>query len=176
MGFHHVALATNDLVATHRFYTEVMGFRLVKTVVGETPKGGWAKHVFYDTGDGTCIAFWELHDDTIAPFNSSISEALGLPAWVNHVAFSASDLDDLESRKQHLLGCGEVVVEVDHGFCRSIYVTDPNRVLVEFCTTTSPLDEADATEAARLLADPAPPVEAAPAAIVHGLPEPATTS
>ncbi|MFM2078795.1 MAG: hypothetical protein RJA49_2685, partial [Actinomycetota bacterium] len=30
MGFHHVALATHDPAATHRFYTEVMGFHLVK--------------------------------------------------------------------------------------------------------------------------------------------------
>ena len=36
--------------ATHRFYTEAMGFELVKTVVAPTPEGGWAKHVFYDTG------------------------------------------------------------------------------------------------------------------------------
>jgi catechol 2,3-dioxygenase-like lactoylglutathione lyase family enzyme len=173
MGFHHVALATNDLEATHRFYTEVMGFSLAKAVVGETPKGGWAKHVFYDTGDGTCIAFWELHDASIAPFNPSISEALGLPAWVNHLAFSAADLDDLEAHKQRLLDHGEIVVEIDHGFCRSIYVTDPNKVLVEFCVTTTALDAADAAEAARLLADPAPPIDPPPAAVIHGLPAPA---
>ena len=47
MGYHHVALATAKLEATHRFYTEAMGFELVKTVVGPTPEGGWAKHVFY---------------------------------------------------------------------------------------------------------------------------------
>ena len=61
MAFHHVALATRDIDATHRFYTEVMGFTLVKAVVAPTPNGGWARHVFYDTGDGM-IAFWDLHD------------------------------------------------------------------------------------------------------------------
>jgi catechol 2,3-dioxygenase-like lactoylglutathione lyase family enzyme len=30
MGFHHVALAARDLAATHRSYTEAMGFVLVK--------------------------------------------------------------------------------------------------------------------------------------------------
>ena len=29
MAFNHVALATRDLPATHRFYTEAMGFTLV---------------------------------------------------------------------------------------------------------------------------------------------------
>ena len=31
MGFHHVALATKDLAATHKFYTEVMGMNLLRT-------------------------------------------------------------------------------------------------------------------------------------------------
>src|SRR2546423_1140011 len=30
VAYHHVALATRDLDATHRFYTEVMGFELAK--------------------------------------------------------------------------------------------------------------------------------------------------
>ena len=46
MGVHHVAYATADLDATHRFYTEIMGFSLVKTVSAPTPQGGWAKHLF----------------------------------------------------------------------------------------------------------------------------------
>jgi catechol 2,3-dioxygenase-like lactoylglutathione lyase family enzyme len=170
MGFHHVALATNDLAATHAFYTDVMGFRLAKAVVNETPDGGWAKHVFYDTGDGDLIAFWELHDPTIPAFDPAISEGLGLPAWVNHIAFRSPSLDDLATRRDALVANGQVVVEIDHGFCRSIYVTDPNRVLVEFCADARPLDDADAAEAARVVADPAPAVEPPPSATFHGLP------
>ena len=30
MGFHHVAITTRDLAATHAFYTDVMGFELVR--------------------------------------------------------------------------------------------------------------------------------------------------
>ena len=93
MAFHHLAFATRSLDETHAFYTEVMGFRLVKAVANETPDGGWAKHVFYDTGQGELLAFWDLHDETIPEFNPAISEGLGLPAWVNHVAFAAASLD-----------------------------------------------------------------------------------
>src|SRR5438552_1465106 len=56
MGFHHVAIATRDLDATHRFYNGVMGFQLAKAVVAPTPSGGWAKHVFYDTGGNGLLA------------------------------------------------------------------------------------------------------------------------
>ena len=34
MGFHHLALATRDIKATHEFYTAAMGFELVKVAVG----------------------------------------------------------------------------------------------------------------------------------------------
>ena len=65
MAFHHVAIATRDTEANHRFYTEATGFELAKVEVAKTPKGGWAKHLFYETGEGQMIAFWELHDDTL---------------------------------------------------------------------------------------------------------------
>ncbi len=37
----------------------------------------------------------DLHDDTIPEFDPAISGGLGLPTWVNHIAFAASSLDDL---------------------------------------------------------------------------------
>jgi catechol 2,3-dioxygenase-like lactoylglutathione lyase family enzyme len=40
MGYHHVALAARDLAATHRFYTEAMGFELVKAVAAPTDAPG----------------------------------------------------------------------------------------------------------------------------------------
>lgn len=176
MAFNHVALATRDLGATHAFYTEAMGFTLQKVQVGPTAEGGgWAKHVFYDTGGGELMAFWELHDDTIpAEFSSAISTGLGLPQWVNHLAFNAANLDDLAAHRRRWQEHGITVAEIDHGWCTSIYATDPNGILVEFCCITRVLDEADALEAARLLADPAPPVEPNPPVTIHKrLPAPA---
>lgn len=91
MAFHHLALATRDLRATHDFYTGAMGFRLVKTEVTPTENpGGWARHVFYDTGGDGLMAFWEINDPAIADFDPAISTGAGLPAWVNHIAFHAT--------------------------------------------------------------------------------------
>jgi catechol 2,3-dioxygenase-like lactoylglutathione lyase family enzyme len=159
MPFHHLAFATRDLETTHDFYTDAMGFELAKVEAGKTPSGGWAKHVFYATGGGEFIAFWDLHDETIpAEFSTAISGGLGLPPWVNHVAFQAQDLDDLEVRKRRWLDFGLTVSEVDHRWCRSIYTVDPNQILVEFCTLTRELTEEDRAEAERLLRDPSPPL------------------
>ncbi len=166
MAFHHLALATNDMAATHRFYTEAMGFELVKAVVAPTPTGGWAKHIFYDTGGDGMIAFWDLHDDTIGPFDASISNGIGVPGWVNHLAFAA-ELDDLGSCTDRWLRTGLDVVEIDHGFCRSIYTEDPNANTVEWCADTRALDDDDRAHAAAVLADPNPPLEVPPTATFH---------
>ena len=167
MSFHHVAIATTDLEATDRFYTEVMGFDLVKVVVGETMEGGWAKHAFYDTHDGGMIAFWDIHDASLPDFDPSISRGLGLPAWTNHIAFDAPTLDDLAARRRHWQDHGQTVVEIDHGWCTSIYIEDPNRIMVEFCCTTADFTPADVAEARRLLAAEQPAPEDSPTVTVH---------
>jgi catechol 2,3-dioxygenase-like lactoylglutathione lyase family enzyme len=87
MAFHHVALATRDSAATHRFYTELMGFELVKVVVGPTPgeHGGWSKHFFYATNPTASrevglMAFWELHDNKIGDdYPVDVNAAMGRP-------------------------------------------------------------------------------------------------
>jgi catechol 2,3-dioxygenase-like lactoylglutathione lyase family enzyme len=170
MAFHHVALATDDIDATHRFYTEAMGFSLAKVVVANTGSegGGWAKHLFYDTGGGGMLAVWDLHDDTIpSHFNPAISKGLGLPEWVNHIAFDAPDLEDYDIHRRRWQEYGIEVVEIDHGWCRSIYATDPNGIMVEFCITTVAFTPADAAQAVELLAAAQPPLEAMPEITFH---------
>jgi catechol 2,3-dioxygenase-like lactoylglutathione lyase family enzyme len=158
MGFHHLAIATKDVKATHGFYTGAMGFELVKVEVAPAGEGGWAKHLFYDTGNGELIAFWDFHDAGLPDeWSPAISDGLGLPHWANHVAFHARDLDDLAARRQRWLDHGCDVLEIDHGWCTSIYTNDPNGVMVEFCTTTRVLTRADREEAARLLEASSPP-------------------
>ena len=166
MAYHHIALATRDMEATHAFYTDVMGFELVKAVVAPTENaGGWAKHLFYDTGDGL-IAFWDLHDDALPDFDPAISTGAGLPAWVNHIAFHAEPAE-IDTRRQQWLDQGVDCMEIDHGFCVSIYALDPNGILVEWCADSRPLDDNDRREALALMLDPAPPLSTPPVPTFH---------
>ena len=157
MGVHHLAFATKDLHANHRFYTEAMGFELVKVEVAPMGKG-WAKHLFYSTGSARdqLVAFWDLHDPSLGEWSADISRGQGLPPGVNHLAFSADGLDDLARRKERWLEHGHDVMEIDHDWCVSIYTVDPNGILVEFCRMTRALDSDDRAEALRLLNDPNP--------------------
>lgn len=152
MPYHHLAIASKDMRATDIFYSQAMGFDLVKVELGKTPKGGWAKHFFYDTGDGEMMAFWELHDESLPQdFPTGLSAAAGLPEWVNHVAFRADGLTDLELRRKRWLEHGYDVVQIDHRWCVSIYTTDPGGTLVEFCTTTAAFTDDDRETARRAL-------------------------
>lgn len=170
MGFHHVALATTRIAETHRFYTEAMGFELVKTVVNPTPEGGWAKHVFYRTDDGRgggpgLIAFWDLHGD-YPQFDGAMSRSSGLPDWVNHLAFEAVDEAHFEACRKRWLDLGLDVVEIDHEFCRSIYTNDPNGTMVEWCMDQRPLDESDRARAVEALEDGDPSFDPPPVDII----------
>ena len=160
MGFHHLAIATHDLDATHRFYTEAMGFTLVHVDTIPFLQDGWARHLFYDTGDGEMFAIWDLHHDELADFDPAISTGLGLPNFVNHIAFD-STLDDLEVRKERWLAHGHDVVRIDHGWCTSIYADDPNGIMVEFCATTQAFTEGDRQAAEQQLAATARPISKA---------------
>lgn len=172
MGFHHVAFAARDMQATHRFYTEAMGFELCKAVAAPTDKpGSWAKHLFYDTGTasvangqpGGMIAFWELHDERMVGKDTAISTGLGFEAWVNHLAFAADSVEDLEARRDRWLAAGHDALQIDHGFCVSTYTMDPNGILVEFCVDTAPYTAEDKAHALAVLRSPSPDLEDAPA-------------
>ena len=153
MPFHHLALVTRDAPAVHVFYTEAMGFELVKVQI--VPKGeSFARHVFYTTGSARdqMIAFWDLSrvSDPEA-LRTDICRDLGLAPGTNHLAFSASDVPDLLRRKERWLACGHDVLEIDHGWIHSIYTEDPDGITVEFAVLTQDFTERDAAEALELL-------------------------
>ena len=150
MAFHHVAYATQDVEATTHFYEGLMGFPLVHTEI--TAFGtSWLRHVFYDTGGGECIAFFELHEVGEQPgWTTDLSDTVGLPVWVNHAAFRAT-AEQQETVRARMDAAGIApLMEQDHGWCHSLYYLDPNKVMVELCRDT-PGFTPDPAEASRLL-------------------------
>ncbi|MEM7141293.1 MAG: VOC family protein [Actinomycetota bacterium] len=172
MGINHLAFATKDMAATHRFYTESMGFELVKVEVVPKPAGGFARHAFYSTGsdDDQLVAFWDLEHDEGAgtDFETEINPQLGLEPLTNHTAYQASDVDDLIAKRQRWLDNGHRVLEIDHGWVHSIYTSDPDGNAVEFAVVTRPFSVEERAEAEALLfADEPPPTPDVPSAWLH---------
>jgi glyoxylase I family protein len=134
-GFHHVAYACRDIEETVRFY-ESLGFPLVHTEVNGKP-GAFFRHIFFDTGDGSCIAFFDVHGiGERDAWNSEISTGNGLPVWVNHVAFGADEVRQQEVRARMDAAGIEPLMDIDHGWCHSLYYLDPNGIMIEFCRDT----------------------------------------
>jgi catechol 2,3-dioxygenase-like lactoylglutathione lyase family enzyme len=120
-------LITDDMDATVRFYHGVLGARLVATL--GTPD---FRHYFFEFGAGNTVAFFEYTGEQVATF----AKPAGIPdpraIQFDHLSFNVADehaLDLLRKRIDHY-GCG-VTEEVDHGFIRSIYFTDPNGIALE---------------------------------------------
>ena len=169
MPFHHLAIVTRDMPATHTFYSEAMGFELVKVEKAQAPGGGgWAKHFFYDTGDGELMAFWELHDASLpADHPTAIADGMGLPHWTNHIAFGVADRAGLEAARDRILAAGYDVMDIDHHWCHSIYVDDPNGIMVEFCLTTAAFSAEDRAIALKAVTSDELPDSPPPIVTVH---------
>ena len=92
-GLHHFAWRCRDAEQTRHFYEDLLGFPLVHTEVQKVPgTDSFFRHLFFDTGDGKCIAFFELHNvGEQDGWRADVSTGNGLPVWVNHVAFAADD-------------------------------------------------------------------------------------
>jgi catechol 2,3-dioxygenase-like lactoylglutathione lyase family enzyme len=159
VGFHHLAIATRDLEASHRFYAEAMGFELVRVEVIPYGTHGWARHLFYDTGAGEMLALWDIHDERLGEFPTGLSIGLGLPSFVNHVAFAAGDAGALEAQRDRWLAAGHDVVRIDHGWCTSVYADDPGGTTIELCLTTAPVTDDDRRLARERLAEAEPEVD-----------------
>jgi catechol 2,3-dioxygenase-like lactoylglutathione lyase family enzyme len=168
MAYHHLALAVRDMTLTHAFYTRAMGFELAHVERTTTPEGGSGSHYFYDTGNGELLAFWELDDPAIGTnFPTGLSAAVGLPDWVNHLAFACRDAADLDAIRVRWQSLGLPVLEIDHRWCRSIYAKDPNDNLIEFSTPVAPFDEASRRRAAQALAGEALEPDPSPEITLH---------
>jgi catechol-2,3-dioxygenase len=85
-------------------------------------------------------------------WKSDLSDSVGLPIWVNHIAFNADKERQEQARASLSAGGVEPIMDVDHGWCHSLYYVDPNGIMVEFCRDT-PGYTPDPVEARRALSE-----------------------
>jgi catechol 2,3-dioxygenase-like lactoylglutathione lyase family enzyme len=129
-GLHHFAYRCRDAEETRQFYEDVLGLPLAHIIredrVPSTGEFCPYVHIFFEMGDGSFIAFFDLGDDLAS------DPSPNTPSWVNHLALSVGSVQDLAQAKQRLEAAGvEVVGVTDHGFINSIYFFDPNGIRLE---------------------------------------------
>ena len=135
-AIHHVAFACRDIEQTHHFYGDLLGLELMHTEMTDLGQG-FFRHTFYDTGDGSAIAFFDMHG-VGEPENlrTAISTDLDLPLWVNHIALRSTPERNDEVRSRMKAEGIRATMVLDHDWCQSRYYTDPNGILVELCVDT----------------------------------------
>jgi catechol 2,3-dioxygenase-like lactoylglutathione lyase family enzyme len=143
---HHHAYVVRDQEINRRFFEEVLGIPLVATWC-ERHHNAWLGrdvamcHTFFGMGDGGALAFFSFADPDV--YKLVVAEKPPVIGAFDHVAFKVSDrtYDEIVARLQH---SGEKFRETDHGYCKSVYATSPDGLIVEFTVDPPNAREIDA--------------------------------
>ena len=153
-GINHLALVCEDMDVTVKFYTEVLGMKLTKTINLAENRG---KHFFFDAGGGDAVAFFWFPNGPAKVDEKALRKISATPGTMNHVAFDVSP-DDIDQYRELLVEKGVEVTEIvnhddtptgaspeinESTFVRSLYFKDPDGIQLEFAAWTRPLTEAD---------------------------------
>ena len=130
---HHTAYVTKDLEKTRRFYEEVIGLPLVATWCEKDFLFGAERtycHCFFGLGDGSALAFFQFAD----PEDQAMFDPDLPPSPFRHIALHVDEETQTEIEAR-IKAAGYVEPDtftLEHGYCRSLYITDPNGMILEF--------------------------------------------
>ena len=125
-GLHHAAYRCRDTGETRAFYEDFLGLPLVGALkIEETKTGRDANvlHTFFQMGDGSCLAFFEVPD---TPFDFKRQHDYDL-----HIALTVDEEKLHEMLEKGRAAGIETRGIADHGFVHSIYFRDPDGYVVE---------------------------------------------
>jgi len=138
---HHIAYVVKDQNETRHFYEDVIGLPLIATwaEVNEFPAFPGREveycHTFFGLADGSALAFFSFADEDVYEVIS--------PKFQNgftHAAVAVGRDAQLQM-KARLEAAGHSPYVIDHGYCVSLYVKDPDGMVFEF--TADPDDAAE---------------------------------
>ncbi|WP_411122651.1 VOC family protein [Streptomyces sp. x-19] len=154
LRLHHHAWITDDQEANRRFYEEVIGLPLVATWTEREVMSGVERaysHALYGLADGSALAFFQFADaKDQQEFRTSINStplrhiAFKVEAETQEAILKRIDAADYAEANAHV---------IDHGFCVSLYITDPNGLILEFAVDHPDADKIDAERRATAHAD-----------------------
>jgi catechol 2,3-dioxygenase-like lactoylglutathione lyase family enzyme len=142
---HHTAYVTKDMEATRKFYEEVIGLPLIATWSESDELFGSMRtycHCFFGLGDGGALAFFQFaNPKDQAEFGPKIPFSPFI-----HIALNV-DAETQKAIEQRIKAAGYKEPQtyvLEHGYCRSVYIVDPNGMILEFT-----LDAPNAAEIAK---------------------------
>jgi catechol 2,3-dioxygenase-like lactoylglutathione lyase family enzyme len=136
---HHHAFVVRDQERTRQFYEDVLGLPLVATWCEVEDVRGKVReycHTFFGLGDGSALAFFQFVD----PADYDELGARARPGSLEHIALHVTPATQQELIER-LDRAGQGHRLIDHGYCRSLYVNDPDGLSVEFTADDAEVDE-----------------------------------
>ena len=151
---HHNAYVTRDLEATRQFYEDIIGYKLSATWAEKADLFGKERtyaHCFFDIGDGSSLAFFQFADEEDAQeFGPELR-----PSAFRHLAMKV-DQETQDGIRDRLAAAGIKEPQtyiLNHGYCYSLYVVDPNGLIVEFTVDHDDVEAINAERAAKAHAE-----------------------
>ena len=155
-GLADVALVTNDMEKTVRFYRDVLGISVVVTFARDI-NGQRIRHYFFRLGPASCLSFFEGPGVELPPRKDA-----GVPAagrQFDHVTIGVDSEKTLMDLQKRVRKAGVQPSDiVDHGFARAMYFEDPNGISLGFAVYTQDLE----VEPAFYDSQPVPPLRQTP--------------
>ncbi len=139
-GFLDVALVTNDMEKTVRFYRDVLGMSVVVTgTYAGGINGQRLRHYFFSLGSAVCVSFFEWPGVELPARKDA-----GVPAGgrqFDHVIIGVDSEETLMAIQKRVLEAGVQAGDiVTHGFARVFYFEDPNGISLGFAFFTRDLE------------------------------------
>ena len=143
---HHNAYVTANMEATRHFYEDLIGMPLTATWCEADELFGKERvycHCFFGLADNSALAFFQFAD-------AEDQKLFGpkLPASpFHHIALNCNaEFQNQVHQRLTAAGFKEPDIYVlEHGYCRSLYATDPNGMILEL--TVDDPKAADGTQA-----------------------------
>jgi glyoxylase I family protein len=143
---HHTAYVSKNLEATRKFYEELIGLPLVATWCESDELFGKERtycHCFFQLGDGSALAFFQFADaDDQKQFGPKMPDSP-----FHHIAMKVDkDVQEgIEKRLRAAKYTEPQMYVLEHGYCRSLYVVDPDGMICEFTVDHPDADKINAT-------------------------------
>jgi glyoxylase I family protein len=145
LRLHHYAFVVRDQEINRQFFEDVLGLPLVATWCervfnSEIQRDVDYCHTFFGLADGGALAFFQFADpdayERAKPVFPEVARFQHIALKVDHATFDEID------RRVSAAGVARRII--DHGYCRSLYVTSPDGLRVEFTVDPPDVDTINA--------------------------------
>ncbi len=127
---HHTAYVSSNLEATRKFYEDVIGLPLMAAWCESDMLFGAERtycHLFFGLGDGGALAFFQFaRPEDQKEFGPKLPFST-----FHHIALKV-DQDVQDAIQKRLEAAGYETPQtfvLEHGYCRSLYVVDPDGMI-----------------------------------------------